>query len=157
MLHSGTPLIFDPCGREHKMSTCWPPHSRAWIGASLKQHATGRFTAPFVIKDHLKAGLKFDKYLGLLGQRAMGRYIPAPSPLHQPASWTPMHTKAQRKELSPHFKLWRKLHFCPCSRDHKQGVFYCRGLNDSRNHLGGKQLHLWITFIKTGPPWALDI
>ncbi|CAL8375025.1 unnamed protein product [Gadus morhua 'NCC'] len=50
-----------------------PSHSRAWIGASLKQHATGRFTAPFVIKDHLKAGLKFDKYLGLLGQRSRGR------------------------------------------------------------------------------------
>ena len=57
-----------------------PSHSRAWIGASLKQHATGRFTAPFVIKDHLKAGLKFDKYLGLLGQRAVGRYILPPAP-----------------------------------------------------------------------------
>ena len=152
MLLSGTPLIFDPWGSEHKMSTCWTPPIlelglvHPW--SSMPQEDLQR---PLSLKTTWKPGWNSTNTWACWdrGQWAGTSYPQPPPPTS--TSWMPVHTKAQRKKLSLHFKLWRKLHFLPCSIDHKQWVFYCRGLNEQQVSPGRQTAALLnYIIIKTG-------
>jgi len=131
------------------MSTCLS-RSGAGMGAS-PEHATGRFTAPFVIKDHLKAGAEIGQIPGPVGTEGDRPIRPGPNPLpthHYPTTTNPsfLHAKSPggRLAVTPLRGFGQNYVFCPAAESSERGVFYCRGLNDNRNRLGGKLLLLHL-------------
>ena len=153
MLLSGTSLIFDPCGSEHKMSTCWtPPIPELGLAHPWSSMPPEDLQRPLSLKTTWKPGWNLTNTWACWDRgRGAGTPLPPPATSTNLCFLNAGAHQSPEEEAVTALQALEKITFLPCSRDHKEGVFYCRGLNDSRNHLGGKRLHLCIPFYKNRP------